>query len=131
MRSLLLLILVAASGSQAPSPELIRQLVAETALAQVKRIDPGWQPEQRDCAGLVRFAFRAAFKRAWPQRLGAPLWKTGAGTPTDFADAETLVASNFAPLGRGEDARSQLQSGDLGAFRNTGAQGQPVFHLML
>ncbi len=30
----------------------LREVVGEVAIAQVRRIDPTWQPQQRDCAGL-------------------------------------------------------------------------------
>ena len=129
MLSLVLALALAAEGSPEP---LLRQFVAQVALAQVERPDSAWNPEQRDCAGLVRFAYRQAFKTAQPRRLDAPLWLDLAGRGTDFADAETLVTGgSFAPLGRGEDARRGLRSGDLVAFRREDARGEPVFHLML
>jgi uncharacterized protein len=123
------LLLLAAAPE--PSDALLRQLIARTALTQVERVDPAWHPEQRDCAGLVRFSYRAAFKQLRPARLGAPLWRDAQGRGVDFADAETLIAGSFAPLGRGEEARESLRSGDLLAFRQVGAAGAPVYHLML
>jgi len=119
--------------SSGPPPEtLLRQTVARRALAQVVRMDPGWHPAQRDCAGLVRFVYRQAFKTLWPARLDVPLWTDLSGHPTDFADAETLVTGgSFVSLGRGDDARRVLQSGDLVAFRREDVYGEPMFHLML
>lgn len=41
---------------------------------QFYEASPAWNPEQRDCAGLVRFAWREALRRhdrAWFQRMGA------------------------------------------------------------
>lgn len=124
-----LLLLAAPAGE--PSDALLRELVARTALAQVERPDPAWHPQQRDCAGLVRFSYRAAFRRLRPARLQRPLWSDAQGRPMDFADAETLLSASFAPLGRDEAARALLQSGDLLAFRQVGAAGEPVYHLML
>ncbi len=115
-------------GGAPPSETFLREVVAEVALAQVERQDPRWIPEQRDCAGLVRFAYRSAYRRLRPE--SKPLWTGPRGERLDFADAQTLLAHSFAPLGRGEDARRALRSGDLLAFRQDGAQG-PVFHLML
>ncbi|HLL52411.1 MAG TPA: DUF1175 family protein, partial [Myxococcaceae bacterium] len=123
--------LALATGGE-PSDALLRQHLAATALAQVRRMDPSWQSSQRDCAGLVRFAYRAAYKALRPARLASPLWVDLSGRPSDFADAETLVTGgSFVPLGRGEEARASLRSGDLLAFRREDARGEPIFHLML
>lgn len=127
----LLLVATASAASAPPSDALLRELIARTALAQVERMDPAWQVAQRDCAGLVRFAYRTAFKRLRPDRLATPLWVDARGHGVDFADAETLVSGSFAPLGRDERARAALRSGDLLAFRQEGEAGQPVYHLML
>lgn len=132
MRVLLLLLsLQAASPAPAGSLEtLLRREIAQTALAQVRRMDPSWNPDQRDCAGLVRFVFRGAFRRFQPERLATPLWRDDRGQPADFADAETLLTHSFVPLGRDEATRESLRTGDLVAFRQERDSG-PVFHLML
>jgi uncharacterized protein len=131
MRVLLLLLSLQAAT---PTPEaldvLLRREVAQVALAQVRQMDPRWHPEQRDCAGLVRFAFRGAYRRFRPERLATPLWRDDKGSPSDFADAETLLMHSFAPLGRDEAARESLRTGDLVAFRQERDAG-PIFHLML
>ncbi|MFY0568105.1 DUF1175 family protein [Archangium lansingense] len=127
----LLLILQAATPASAESLEtLLRREVAQVALAQVRRMDPAWHPDQRDCAGLVRFAFRGAYRRFSPERLASPLWLDDKGRPGDFADAETLLAHSFVPLGRDEATREALRTGDLVAFRQERDAG-PIFHLML
>jgi hypothetical protein len=130
---LLLLTLQAASPaaeSSTPLDVLLRREVAQVALAQVRRMDPQWNPAQRDCAGLVRFAFRSAYRRFQPRRLDSPLWRDDSGQPGDFADAETLLTHSFAPLGRDEATRESLRTGDLVAFRQERDSG-PIFHLML
>ncbi|MFP2895865.1 DUF1175 family protein [Corallococcus sp. 4LFB] len=91
--------------------------------------DAAWQPAQRDCAGLIRYAYRTAYRRVASERLASPLWRDARG-PSDFADAETLISLSFVPLGRGADALEQLRSGDVLAFRQEHDAG-PVFHLML
>lgn len=127
----LLLTLQAATPAPAETLEtLLRREVAQVALAQVRRMDPAWHPEQRDCAGLVRFAFRGAYRRFHPERLASPLWLDDKGRPGDFADAETLLARSFVPLGRDEATRESLRTGDLVAFRQERDAG-PIFHLML
>jgi hypothetical protein len=122
--------LLFASTLGSADPALLRQALARVATAQLKQFDPAWTPEQRDCAGFVRFVYRTTFKELEPVRLEQPLWRDAKGRPTDFADAENLLAGNFAPLGRGPEARAQLQTGDLVAFRQ-GEPGAEVFHLML
>jgi len=127
-----LALLVASLMAGAPASEaLLRRVVAETAVAQVARMDPAWEEPQRDCAGLVRFAYRTAFKRLDPARAAAGPFRDAAGAPAHFADAGTLLETSFAPLGRGRAARSSLRSGDLAAFAREDAGGEPVFHLMI
>lgn len=125
-----LAIAIALALSAAPSEGLARRLVAETAAAQVTAPDPAWEAAQRDCAGLVRFAYRAAFLRLAPGRVAEGLWRDAAGRPSPFADAATLLRHAFVPMGRGAEARRALRSGDLVAFVREGEEG-PVHHLML
>ncbi len=118
------------ASDPAPREALLRQVAAEVALAQVRAPDASWEPRQRDCAGLVRFAWREAYRRLEPQRLERPLFTDDSGAPTDFADARTLVTSNLALLGRDDEARATLKSGDVLAFRQERPEGE-VWHLML
>jgi len=129
---MLLALLLASGAAGAPPSELLaRRMIAETALAQAAAPDPAWEPAQRDCAGLVRFAYRAAFRRLDPRRADEGPFRDAAGRPAQFADAATLLRASFAPLGRGEAARAALASGDLVAFAREEESGAPVFHLML
>jgi hypothetical protein len=128
---LLALLLAAGAGGAPPSEILVRRLVAETALAQLSRMDPSWQEAQRDCAGLVRFAYRNAFKRLDPARAVAGAFRDTSGQPSHFADAATLLRTSFALIGRDEVARAALRSGDLVAFGRQEETGEPVYHLML
>lgn len=128
---LLALLLAAGAPGAPPSELLVRRLVAETALAQLARIDPGWEEAQRDCAGLVRFAFRSAFRRLDPARAAQGPFRDASGRPAHFADAATLLRTSFAPMGRDDAARSALRSGDLLAFAREDECSAPVYHLML
>ncbi len=129
---MLLALLLAASGAGAPPPELlVRRMVAEVALAQLTAIDPAWEESQRDCAGLVRFAYRTAFKRLDPARAAKGPFRDAAGRSTHFADAATLLRESFVRIGRGEAARASLASGDLVAFGREDGSGAPVYHLMI
>ena len=113
-----------------PSEPLLRAMIAEAAAAQAVAIDPAWEEAQRDCAGLVRFAYRSAFRKLAPARVEAGLFRDADGRPAPFSDAATLLRHSFALLGRGADARSALRAGDLAAFARD-EEGAPVLHLML
>jgi len=97
---------------------------------QLTRMDPAWHPDQRDCAGLIRFAYRSAYHRLAPARLTDGLWSDGEKS-LHFADAETLMRHSFVLLGRDERTLRQMRSGDVLAFRQEGDGVQPDFHLML
>ena len=129
----------------------LREAVVEVALAQAKAFSPLWEPSQRDCAGLVRFAFREALKpRTLEQRvkLGLPsqltfppvsimarlhfpeyprLWRQGNGTHGAFADSEILIGHNFLPIGRSVE---EAQSGDILAYAKSFTTDDPL-HLMI
>jgi uncharacterized protein YfaT (DUF1175 family) len=128
LAALLLSVGVAAAP---PNEALLRRVVAETALAQLRTMDPRWPEAQRDCAGLVRFVYRTAFKRLDPARAAAGPFRDARGAATHFADAATLLQSSFVLLGRDEATRDRLRSGDLVAFARVEEDGAPVHHLML
>jgi len=136
--------------------DALRRVVVDVALQQAHRQSPLWEPRQRDCAGLVRFAYRTALEeRSAPRtaKLGLPaklhlpplserarqlfprfpqFWQVGledAGTARygHFADAETLVSYNFRPKSRQLEA---ARSGDLLVYRKPLDNDEP-FHLML
>lgn len=119
-----------ASAPTPPSEPLLRAMIAEAAAAQVDAVDPAWEEAQRDCAGLVRFAWRTAYRRLDPARVEAGLFRDAAGAPAHFADAATLLRRSFVPMGRGPGARAALRAGDLVAFARE-EDGGPVLHLMI
>lgn len=129
----MLVALVIALSGIADSPEaLVRSMMAETARAQLLRMDASWPVEQRDCAGFVRFVYRTAFSRIEPDAVRRGLFHTPAGKAA-FADAQTLLSSgSFASLGRAVALREKLMTGDLVAFRRTdGDENDPIYHVML
>ncbi|WP_246598823.1 DUF1175 family protein [Methylogaea oryzae] len=134
----------------------LRRSVSYLALYQARKVSPLWEGRQRDCAGLVRFAYREALKErsvAQTRRLGLPpalhlptvssrsrrlfpqyphIWQVGVdsgGKPRrgDFADAETLVGYNFRHKSQSLQA---ARSGDLLVYRKPLENDQP-YHLML
>lgn len=143
-------------GYLMPQDEMaLRQAVSDVALLQAQKVSPLWEPKQRDCAGLVRFAYRTALeardarrtaKLGIPAKLNLPplsdqarslfpdfpqIWQTGQSEKQPhygyFADAETLVSYNFRLKSR------QLQSarsGDLLVYQRPMDYDEP-YHLML
>lgn len=133
----------------------LRQVVTNVALLQARKLSPLWEAKQRDCAGLVRFAYRTALEQrdaARTAKLGIPaelnlppmsdqarqlfpqypqIWQTGMGGGDPrfghFADAETLIGYNFRFKSRQlESARS----GDLLVYQKP-LQNEEPYHLML
>lgn len=124
-----------------------------TAIAerQFHEISDAWTPEQRDCSGLVRFAWREALRkhdRAWFQRfggfsipvapdvkaisldrnpLGERLFLTDSGEFSEFADARTLKSANCVFVSRD---RRRAQPGDLLFFHQPWVQRYP-YHVMI
>jgi hypothetical protein len=134
----------------------LRTAVVRLALEQRRRPSPRWEPAQRDCAGLVRFAFREALRARSPEQLAAlaaprelflppvsevarrllpaypRIWEVGVDPAggerfDDFADAETLVGYNFR---REPIAPADARAGDLFVYRKTLAADEP-YHLMI
>jgi len=139
-----------------PDEWSLRTSIARLALEQAHVMSPRWEPRQRDCAGLVRFAYREALTArsekqlaalAVPPRLFLPavserarrlfpaypkLWEVGfdrrgAERFDDFADAETLVGYNFR---REPIAAADARAGDLFVYRKSLTADEP-YHLMI
>lgn len=140
---------------QPQDADALRQVVTDLALLQARKPSPLWEPKQRDCAGLIRFAYRTALeprdavrtaKLGVPAKLKLPplseqarkalpdypqIWQTGVnnGQPRygHFADAETLIAYNFRLKSRDLAA---ARSGDLLVYQKPLINDEP-YHLML
>jgi len=109
---------------------------------QLEGPSPAWEPAQRDCAGLLRFAFREAFgphTAAWRERVGfsgAPVggdpssllagpWRQAFPTPEGwrpFARGAFLRRLGCVELGRDT---ALAQPGDLLFFSRGGARPMP------
>lgn len=139
-------------GYLSPEDEnALRKSVSNVALLQAKRLSPLWEAKQRDCAGLVRFAYRTALeqrdatrlaKLGVPAKLSLPplseqarqlfpdypqIWQTGLNRYGYFADAETLIGYNFRLKSRN---LASAQSGDLLVYQKPLINDEP-YHLML
>jgi uncharacterized protein len=136
--------------------QAVREAVTRLALLQARKMSPGWEDKQRDCSGLVRFAYREALEaRSLKQKrkLGIPgalnlpvvsefsrrvlpqyprIWQVGRGDDGKprygaFADAETLIGFNFRKKARD---LGLARNGDLLVFQKAIEDDQP-YHLMI
>lgn len=109
---------------------------------QLEGPSPAWEPAQRDCAGLLRFAFREAWgphTEAWRDRTGFPAssvasdpgvrfagpWRSAFPTPEGwkpFAKGAFLRTLACESLGRD---LTEAQPGDLIFFSRGGARTEP------
>lgn len=109
---------------------------------QLDRLSPAWEPAQRDCAGLLRFAFREAWgphTPAWKERLSytgafvardpspqlAGPWRQAFPTPEGwqpFAKGAYLRDLACVPLSR---EPLEGRPGDLLFFSRPGARHTP------
>jgi uncharacterized protein len=109
---------------------------------QLDGLSPAWEPAQRDCAGLLRFAFREAWgphTEAWRVRTGFPAspvavdpspalagpWAHAFPTPEGwkpFAKGVFLRSYSCVPLGR---ELAEAKPGDLIFFARGGSHPEP------
>lgn len=109
---------------------------------QLDRVSPAWEPAQRDCAGLLRFAFREALAPktpAWAERVayggpfvarspslrGLEAWRSGFPTPDGwqpFARGAFLRDYACVPVGM---EPTLGRPGDLLFFGRGGARSMP------
>jgi len=122
--------------------EAFRAWFVEILEQQLDGLSPLWEPAQRDCAGLLRFAFREAWgphTEAWRDRvgfhgspaasepslaLGGP-WRRAFPTPEGwqpFAKGAYLRRLACEPLGR---ELAEARPGDLIFFARGGAHATP------
>lgn len=139
-----------------PDERAFRKSLTRLALLQAKKISHQWSEKERDCSGLVRFAYGEAMKPRTVQQIekgGIPksvclpalseqsrkifpdyplIWLVGFTKNGDprygaFANAETLLSFNFRK--KGKDV-SEAIDGDLLVFQKPFEIDDP-YHLMI
>jgi hypothetical protein len=133
---------MAASLGEQGDREAFRTWFVALLEQQLEAPSPAWEPAQRDCAGLLRFAFRealAAHTAAWrdhvaftsgspgqdPSPVFAHDWRGGFPTPEGpqpFAKGAFLRRLACVPMGRDLQL---ARPGDLIFFARGGARPQP------
>ena len=95
--------------------DAFRRWFTHIAEMQFYRLSDQWNPEQRDCAGLVRFAWREALHRhdrPWFQKMG-PGYQAVASDGSDYARAnsplgEKLFRTDFGSYKAGDVAAGRF-----------------------
>jgi uncharacterized protein YfaT (DUF1175 family) len=127
--------------------EMFRRSLAGIAEMQFYQLSNQWNPEQRDCAGLVRFAWREALRRhdrAWFRKMGPGYEQLVHDTSTARLDqsplGEQIFRTDFgsykdADLGEGKfsefaDARSlkNFNTKFIGRDRRLAQAGDLLFY---
>ncbi len=94
------------------------------ALEQAEKPSPYWEPQQRDCAGFVRFVYKSALNTK------ESLWNSWqGGERIAYANAELLVAKNFSKIS--DTIEDSLKTGDLLVFKRDGQKKEDQWHLMM
>jgi uncharacterized protein YfaT (DUF1175 family) len=109
---------------------------------QLDRLSPAWEPAQRDCAGLLRFAFREAWgphTPSWKERTAytgpfasrdpglsaAGPWAAGFPTPEGWRPFAKGALLRQGSCARVDADPSQAQPGDLLFFCRPGGYKTP------
>ena len=111
--------------------ENFRRWFTGIAEQQFYQLSDQWNAEQRDCAGLVRFAWREALRRhdrAWFLRMGAG-YEAIAQDVKSYNLENSPFGENFNTVFIGRDRR-QAQPGDLLFFYQPWVQKFP-YHVMI
>jgi uncharacterized protein YfaT (DUF1175 family) len=103
---------------------------AAVAAAQARRIDPRWEPSQRDCAGLLRFAYREALRALGRYPEGGAAFVVSADPAAALAPqatAELILSLNTVFVSR---SLADARPGDLLFYKNSDAVSEP-YHSMV
>ncbi|HLM57970.1 MAG TPA: DUF1175 family protein [Pyrinomonadaceae bacterium] len=99
--------------------ENFRRWFAAVAEAQFYAVSPEWNSEQRDCAGLVRFALREALRphdRAWFQRMGDAYEHVAPDVSAPRALGRGPLGEKLFRTAGGQFGEADLSNGALSEF---------------
>ena len=111
-------------GANHNAVDYFRSRLFQQALLQSEKISADWDPQQRDCAGFIRYIFRKSLNAA-PE-----IWRSPRGEKVSYLSGQDLLNYNFDWLGRTLEA-STLETGDILAFRDVTQEPNDQWHLML
>ncbi len=97
--------------------------IIRIALDQSETPSPAWEPQQRDCAGFVRFVYRNAVNDK------NPMWLSWQDEKTNFATAELLVTKNFTKIS--DEIGDTAKTGDILVFHREDQKKEDQWHLMI
>lgn len=97
--------------------------IIRVALEQSETPSPQWEPQQRDCAGFVRFIYKNALNTK------EPLWTSWENEKVHYANAELLVSKNFTKVS--QDLDESIQTGDILVFHRDDQKKEDQWHLMV
>lgn len=97
--------------------------IIRIALDQAESPSPRWEPQQRDCAGFVRYVYKNALNTK------EPLWRDWTGRESHYANAELLVSKNFTLIQH--EINESSKTGDILVFRREGEKKEDQWHLMI
>lgn len=111
-------------AEQVEDQSFYKMNLIRVALEQSEKPSPNWEPQQRDCAGFVRFVYKSAVKP------NGPLWNSwDGGERVPYASAELLVAKNFSKIS--SVPADSMKTGDILVFRRDGQKKEDQWHLMM
>jgi len=111
-------------ASESPWREAVESRMLRIALGNSKRISGYWDPQQRDCAGFVRFLYREALSG------NAELWTNREAKKVSYVGADELVAYNFEFLSSNVHDPN-LRTGDLFVYYSDKKMIGDSWHLMV
>jgi uncharacterized protein YfaT (DUF1175 family) len=98
--------------------ENFRRWFTGIAESQFYHLNNNWNVAQRDCAGLVRFAFREALKRhdhAWYQKMGAEFQEIAADV-SDRSPERNPLGDKLFRVENGSYRQNDLEGGKFSEF---------------
>lgn len=111
------------SNSKVSEQSFYKMRIIRVALEQAEKPSVSWEPQQRDCAGFIRFVYKSAISS------NKPLWSSWENQKVPYANAELLVTKNFTRIAN--EINESIQTGDILVFRRDDQKKEDQWHLMM